>query len=114
MTNIENSYKRAGQFFYLSSALHVVAILVSAGGLFAQLFPAAILWALVGYGLINKGWRWLAYLGFIGALIGIVASITLATGNTGLTRIAMYSITLADLGAALLLFVALWRNPQET
>lgn len=111
MENTRSPYTTAGYFFYLSSALHVVAIAVSAGALFGTLIAAVFLWALVGYGLINRPRRWLAHLGFIGALVGIVASTSLLPLNTGITWLSLLGIALADLGAAVVLFGSLWRKP---
>lgn len=113
MTQVHNPYKYAGQFFYLSSVLHIVAIATSFGALFAPLIVAVFLWAAVGYGLINRPRRRLAYFGFLGALIGVVVSVSIGTQVYGITRYAMMGITLADLGAAILLFGALWRSSQR-
>ena len=111
MDKIQNQYRNAGLCFYASSFLHVVAIALSGGALFGTFVLPVILWALIGYGLINRDWRWLAHVGFIGALVGIVVSISTATQFDGLTRLSVFAITLADLAAAILLFGALWRTP---
>lgn len=110
MTKIESLYRRAGQLFYLSSALHIVAIALSGGALFSQLIVAVFLWALIGYGLINRPRRWLAYIGFLGALFGIVAATYGAMDADGQTLWAMIGIVLADIGVAVTLFGALWRT----
>ncbi|CUI61896.1 hypothetical protein TA5114_02123 [Cognatishimia activa] len=113
MTETKNPFRTAGYFFYLSAALHVVAIVLSGGALFGTLAGAVVLWGLIGYFLITRPRRWLAHLGFIGALVGIVASVSVGTQYSGLTGMTMTAITLADIGAAVLLFGALWRSPVK-
>jgi len=113
MQNVQYNQTMAGYCFYVSAALHAVAIILSAGALLGVFLLPFILWAAIGYGLIHRGWRWLTYVGFIGALIGIVASVAIASDFTGLTRLSIVAITLVDIAVAYFLFRALWSSVER-
>lgn len=108
MTTTSNPTYIASGFFYASAILHAFPIILEGYTLLAQIGFAIPLWIVVAYILRNYSWRWFAYLAFLGALIGIVVSMGFALDFYGLTRALFFNITMADTGAAVALFLALW------
>lgn len=99
-------------FLLASAAFHIVVILVSLGGYIVPMLGGAVLWLASAFGL-RSGNRWLAGLVFFLVLFAAVTvPLAYAMTETGLTSLAFWGITFADLGAALTLFVALWRSPK--
>ena len=103
--------KPAAWMMYGSAALHLVAPVVagfSPGSL--ALLPFAVIWAVIAWLLINRGWRWLAWGAFFLALFGVIASLV---GPGDVPVWLMRGITLFDALAAACLFVVLWRSKPE-
>ena len=114
MNNIKNQYDGATYFFYAAALFHLLAILMSGGALLGTLAFGVLLWPLIGYLLSRFGWRWLAYLGFILALIGSIISFAYALQAFGILRLCLFGIVFTTLGSAVLLFGALWRTPIQS
>lgn len=108
--NVRGPYRIGAAFFLLSGALHVFAFLV--GGFSAEatrLIPIGIVYGLIAIGLF-QGWRWLAYVAFLIALIGSIAALFSGMGMGTIPTWWWMAILLADVLAALGLFAALWRD----
>ena len=103
--------KPAMWMMYLSALLHFLAPMAS-GFTFASvvLVPIGLVWTVIGWLLMTRGWRGLAWIGFFLALIGMVAGLI---GVAGVAAWVMTGIALADLAAAVCLFVVLWRDRPE-
>lgn len=103
------SLRMAGNFVLISALLHVIGV-IFAGFAGPSLFflGVAVIYALMGLGL-RRGLPYLRYLAFIIMLVGIVAAI--ATLGRGLfADWVLWGIVLADLFAALALFINIWRR----
>ena len=110
MLNPANPFNNAVLLIAVSIVLHLVVIAVSGGGFLVQMLGAAIVWGLVAAGLA-RGWRWLAYIAFLLALVGGIVAMSYGNATFGLTALAFYGIMAADWLAALALFIAIWRDP---
>ena len=100
-------------FVLISAVLHIVAPLF--GGMTPDatgLVAFGIFWLAIAWGL-NQGWRWLAYIAFIAALIGGSAAVALYVGWSTVPGWIYLGIIVADWLAAAALFVTLWRPPAE-
>ena len=113
MLKTDGEFSRAALMLLLSAVLHIVVIVVSAGGYVMPMLVGAIGWFLIGAGL-QRGLRWLAHIAFLLAMIGAVVALGYAMGAFGLVAMAFWAIVAADLLAAILLFGALWRAPTTT
>jgi len=109
MSFLNGPYRLGAALIAVSAALHVFAFLF--GGFSAdalRLIPVGFVYALLAYGL-TRGWRWLAYVGFIAMMVGG----TLALGSLWTPSPVPQGWTIAIIGvdwlAALALFAALWR-----
>ncbi len=60
-----------------------------------------------------KGWRWLAYLSFIPIMAVAILAMARSFDVTGLASFWYGAIAVSDLIAAVFIFIALWRNPQN-
>ena len=97
-----------GYLCFVSALLFLAALPVS-GSLVLIVYTG--LWALLGFGLM-RDWRWLAYFGFLFALVGAVACY-IALGAENLTLSWLYTLlTATQTATAILLFLQLW--PTKT
>lgn len=105
---------RIGAFFIaISAILHILAFLV--GGFSSavlMLIPIGVIYLGLAYGLLS-GWRWMAYLTFLIALIGSIVAFGSSMGSGAIPSWWWLLIVAADLGAAFCLFTVLWRNRPE-
>ena len=101
--------KPAAWMMYLSALLHFAAPVVAG---FSQaalgLLPFGVVWAVIGWLLVTRGWRFLAWVAFFLALLGVIAGLA---GAAGVPVWVTNGIALADGLAAACLFVVLWRSP---
>ena len=99
----------AGIAIAISGVLHWLAIFAGPAGLSTlALLVIGLVYLVFAYGL-NKQQRWLAYLCFIVMLMGSVVALAASFESWAFGLIA-----LADVSAAVLLFLALWQNrPQQ-
>ena len=89
----------------ISGVLHWVAIFTgTAGASVSALVIVGAVYLIFAYGL-RKQMRWLAYLCFVIMLAGTVAALA-----TSFESKIFLAIMLADLAAAIFLFIALWRD----
>lgn len=114
MFDFSKPFGNAALALLISSALHIVVLIVSLGGYLVPMITGAILWTICAWLLVNLGSRWIAAIVFLLAIFA-AATAPLANAMTsfGLTSIAFWGIVLADLAAAIMLFLALWR-PKAT
>ena len=113
MTDPRSPYRTGALLVLLSAAFHLIAPLISLGardGL--MLLPVGIVYVAFAWGLM-RGWRWLAYVTFLIMLIGISAAMTGIWSISPVPSWIYIGIALANICAALALFVALWR-PSPT
>ena len=106
---LTNNYHRAALLFFVSAALQVVVIAVSGGEFLAQMLGAAVLWVLLGLGLMRE-WRSIAYFAFVLGLMGMIVALGFGMSEFGLTATAFMGIAAADLLAVVLLFGTLWQS----
>lgn len=109
MINVQGIYGKAGLFLLISAGLHLVYFLVTGFGEFPMLIFAT-LYAVFAIGVMRP-MRWLAYIVFVVMLFGIIVSYALNDG--GLAGFVSWGITIAELGAAICLFIYLWRNKSQ-
>ncbi len=101
---------RIGAFFIaISAILHMLAFLVGGFASAAlMLIPIGLMYLGFAYGLAS-GWRWMAYLTFIIALIGSLLAFGSSMGSGPIPAWWWLLIVIADVGAVLGLLPALWR-----
>lgn len=118
MFDFSKPFGNAALLLLVSAVLHIAVILVSGTAYLAPMIMGAILWTGCAY-LLGAGNRWIAGIIFVLALfiaatvplsIAATVPLSIAVSGTGLVSALFYAITLADLGAAIALFLALWRN----
>lgn len=110
MLNPSSPFSNAVLLIAVSVVLHLVVIAVSGGGFVGPMLAGALIWAVVAVGL-NRGWRWLAYIAFLLALVGGMVAMANAQSTFGLTSLTFWGIVAMDWLAAVALFVAIWRDP---
>ena len=114
MKTASQDYRSAGGFMFLAALLHlpVLALGFASYALVAGL--VIVIWLALGAGLM-RGYRGVAYLAFLAALIGAVAAFGAALGNVGLLGALLWGILGVDVLAAGVLFGILWRarTPAE-
>jgi len=108
MTRTKGPMRWAGVFLLLSAALHILALVVSGFAGAPQLLIATVLYAALGFGVLN-GMRWVAYIAFIIVFIGLSVAISGMWAADPMTGRAFTMIAAADVAALVCLFVALWR-----
>ena len=104
-------FRPAAWMMYLSGLAHLIAPLVSgttSGAL--GLVPVGVLWIVLGWILVSRGWRWLAWVAFFLALAGAIAALGIATGGADVAAWLAWAVVAFDAGAAAALFVVLWRD----
>lgn len=96
------------------SALLFLAIFLIAGMSMASinLLGFALVWGLMGAGLM-QGWRWLAYLGFLLGLGGLVAAYMWLGGKPPIVGLLYAAISVANAIMAACLFIAIWRPKKS-
>lgn len=112
MTRNERKCHAAAILLFLSAALHLPVLALAPQSYAPQAFVATVLWAAFGFGLLH-GFRWVAYLAFLGMLAGLVFALGAAMSTFGLTSVLFWLIFVVDLVAALALFGLLWSRPAE-
>ena len=110
MFRMNNEFSMAAITILVSAILHIVVIVISTNDFLAPMLAGAVGWFLIGAGL-QRGWRWLAHIAFLCAMIGGVVAMGYAMGQSGVVSYTFWGIVLADWIGAVLLFVALWRSP---
>jgi hypothetical protein len=103
-------FKIAASSAFVSALFHLLAPLF--GGLTSEalfLLPFSVMWALIGWGLI-RGSRLVAYFAFLIGAIGVSVGLAGFMDPVGVPIWIYAAVTLADLGVAITLFVALWRK----
>lgn len=110
MTRNERKYHAAAILLFLSAALHLPVLALAPQSYAPQAFVATVLWAAFGFGLLH-GFRWVAYLAFLGMLAGLVFALGAAMSAFGLISVLCWLIFVVDLVAALALFGLLWSRP---
>lgn len=105
MNGLASPQRIGALFIALSGVLHILS------GVFAGAGPALIvigvLYLLMAEGL-RRGWRWLAYIGFVMTLFGSVLAYATIGSDVLLPDPYSLLIMLADFGCAVALFIALW------
>lgn len=113
MTQTKGAMRWGGIFVAVSAALHAVGLIVSGfGALVMPLLVFGVVFAVLAYGLL-QGRRWVAYVAFIVALMGL----SFAAGNLwslgAVPAWVFQGIFAANLLAVLALFGALWRTIEQ-
>ena len=93
--------------------MHVVAFVLGGFSYGGQgLAPDGVLFIVVGY-LLQREWRWLAYLTYIGVGIGVSFVIRDVFVAHSVPTWWTQSILVADAAVVVLLFLVLWKKPQN-
>ncbi|NNE57352.1 MAG: hypothetical protein HKN36_04530 [Hellea sp.] len=101
-------YKMAGLLLALSGILHILLIFL--GGPMKMLIIAGLALIIAGLG-VRSGKRWMAYIGYVLALIAaIIAFALFGSGASG--KLVWAVILLVNALAAILLFRILWAPKQ--
>lgn len=109
MLDFSKPFGHAAMLLVVSAALHNLVIVFSMGGHLVTMITGAALWIACAH-LLGLGSRWIAGVIFLLALfIAVTVPLASAMSETGLVAWAFWGIVLADLGAAVVLFLALWR-----
>lgn len=113
MFDFSKPFGNAALALLVSAALHIAVVLVSLGGYLVPMLSGAVLWTICAF-LLPQAGRWFAGLVFFLALFA-AATIPLAgaLSEFGLVSIAFWGIVFADLAAAIMLFLTLWRPAPE-
>lgn len=109
MIKTTRRYRAAASLIFVLAALHVVVASFAFPDYGWRMIVVAGIWTLLGLGLM-RGWRWCAYLAFLGAIFGISVSLGSALVAVGLVAILFWLIVLTNLIAAVVLFGLLWSN----
>ena len=100
--------KLAGLFAFISAAIHIVLAVLGLAPDLMQFLIAGALWLLVGLGLW-RGIRWIAYIGFLYGLIGVIAALS-GLGLSSQTDMGLWGIVTTDAMVTLTLFIHIWRR----
>lgn len=106
----QNLLRTAGILVLISAALNVLGYLLSgfSGGALSMI-PIAVIAAAIGWALL-RGWKWLAWIAFFGALAGAIIAYASTGGTSPALDWILWLIMLADLTAAGALFLHIWRR----
>ncbi len=117
MIDVQGPYRIGALFVLVSALLHFLAPVLGGFDVRAlSLMPVGALYLVVVYGLL-RGWRWLAYLAFLGLFVGGIMAMAYVWTPHPVPSWMFIAIIAADWCAALALFAALWRsapsNPDQ-
>ena len=100
----------AALFLYVSGLARIAVPFLAGWSEAGQAMAAiGLVWGIIGFALIKRGWRWLAWLAFFAALAGALAALWPALGPASTVPHWLYwTIVAADGLAALMLFGVLW------
>ena len=113
MIDFRGPYRLGAFFIAISAILHILAIFVGGVSSFTLgLVVIGIVYLGFAYGLLS-GWRWMAYLTFLIALIGSIVAFGSSFGAGPVPGWWWTLIVIADVGAVITLFAALWRGAPE-
>ncbi|MCG6901338.1 MAG: hypothetical protein LJE68_01530 [Rhodobacter sp.] len=106
-----SSPRIAAYLLMLAGALHVVAF-VMGGFTYGRmgLAPVGLLFFVMAFGLL-RGWRWLAYVTYLGVGIGASFAIKAALNPTEVANWWFYLIIAVDIAVVVVLFGFLWGHP---
>lgn len=114
MIDIRGPYRIGAIFIAISAVQHVLAFVVAGFSAIAmQLIPVGIVYLILAYGLL-RGWRWMAYITFVVALIGSIVALGSVWSIGPVPGWWWALIVIADVAAVLGLFAALWRPAPST
>lgn len=102
----------AGLLLMLSGVLHILSFVMhgftyGSGGL----APVGLIFLGLGWLLITRSWRWLAYIVYLSVGIGASFALREIFHQSGAHDIVYGLILVVDVLAVAVLFVALWRSP---
>ncbi len=116
-TDIEGSafmYKLAALLLQISGVLHFITPLFAGfSDDVMMLLPVGLIYLLLSWG-VYRGWRSVGWIAFLVVLPGAVFAFANAYSGTTVPAWIYAAITLADLLAAITLFVILWRSKRVT
>lgn len=103
-------YKLAALMLQISGILHFIAPLFAGfSNDVMRMLPIGLIYLLLSWG-VYRGWRWVGWIAFLILLPGAVFAFANAYSGTTIPAWIYAAITLADLLAAITLFVILWRT----
>ena len=112
MIKFKGPFASAALFVTISAVLHILAFIVGGfNGDAVQMMIIGIVAFIIAMGL-NQGWRWLGYLSFIAAAVGGIVAIYYAFGGSSIPGWWFVLIAAVDFIVVILLFLALWKDPQ--
>lgn len=103
------SYKTAALLVAISAALYLVSITFVGTAALTPLLVIALIAGFFAIGLYRE-WRWLAYFAFLALLISMLFTYPLSFGEGAIPSWVYTANTLVSLGAAIIVFVLLWRS----
>ncbi|WP_163851385.1 hypothetical protein [Pseudooceanicola aestuarii] len=103
-------YRLAAGLMGLSAVIHLPVAALDFASYGVSMIVGAALWSVLGLG-VWRGWRWCAWLGFLGLAFGLSVAIAGAMGTFGLLATLFLAMALTDLAGAAVLFTLLWRAP---
>ena len=106
--------KSAGILLLISAALHVIGVVLAgfSPDALILLVPAAFYLFLVAG--LSRGIMWIAWLAFICMLGGAAGALAAIYGGWSIPAWVFVGIFMADLAAAVLLFLAIWSGPSHS
>lgn len=112
MTKSNGAMRWAANFAALSALLYLLALAVSSFSAEAiGRLPFALFFAGVAFGMF-KGWRWLAYVAFIGMFVSAILAISNIWTLGAVPGWLYATIASVNLVAVAALFIALWKAPE--
>jgi glycerol-3-phosphate acyltransferase PlsY len=109
MTDVRKPYRLGAVFLAISAILHLMSPLFAGfNGQAPVLFIVGVVYFAAAWGLMRT-WRWLAYVVFVVLMIGSVAALLGVWAQAPVPGWIYAGIFIANWGAVLALFFALWR-----
>ena len=109
MSLVNGPYRFGTLLILVSAMLHILTFV--AGGFASEMMaflPLGLVFGLIAFGL-SRGWRWLAYVAFLAAMIGAVFVLSYLWTPIAAPQWTLISIIAVNCLAAAALFAALWR-----
>jgi len=112
MSYFSGPHKVGARMFTVSGILHILApILDSFSSDSLMLAVVGIVYVAIAF-VLDRGWRWFAYIAFLISLFGIVAATYGIYAENGGPGWLFLLILIANILAMASLFIALWRPKQ--
>lgn len=109
MNQRNRKFQVAALLMFMSAALHLPVAALAIADFGGRMMLAAAVLAALGGGVYQQR-RWVAYPAFLATIFGISAAVFYGLESEGIAALLLWLIGLADLLAAGVLFVLLWRT----